>query len=163
MGGGAGRGQPGRRRRPSRTSAARSPRTSTRPAQPGWRRGELGAHTLPCPPAACPGEGRSLQGLSPLPPGTAHLPPAIIPRASPHAASRLLVSLLLPCPRSLQTIVWRSWHAPLARFPSECSQPGACNVFFCPSKFPGFITSSSRKIHHFGRAIIGVTSSVSAA
>lgn len=56
-----------------------------RTAQPGLASGKA-QRAYPALPAcrACPGEGRSLQGPSPFPPGTAHLPPAIIPPGFPQ-------------------------------------------------------------------------------
>lgn len=152
-----GRRQAGRRRRRSQTSMALSPRKSTRSASrsPGWRRGELGVRTQPCPPAVR-ALGRAGPCKAPLP--SRQVPYIFLlqlsPPASPSAASQLPVSLLLPCPRSLQSIVRRSWHVLPMSFPSERSRPGVCDVFFCPSKFSGFITSSSRKIHRLERAII---------
>lgn len=105
-------------------------------AHPARALGRAGPCTAPLPPRQVP--HTFLLQLSPAPP-------------APHPGCRRLFSCHAPAAAGAPG---SSWHAPGMSFPSEHSRPGACEVFFRPSKFAGFTTSSSRKTHRSGRAII---------
>lgn len=80
--------------------------------------------------------------------------PCILKSSSSAAG---ISSPAVPC--SPRAEFWRSWHAVLLSFPLARGMQST----FCLSKFSAFVTASSSKIRRFGRAIIPVTSSVSAA
>lgn len=78
---------------------------------------------------------------------------------APHPAARVSSAAMPEPAGGPSEVLARSHH----EFPPRALSARGVRCLFCPSKFSGSVTSSSRKIHRFGRAIIRVTSSMSAA